>query len=66
MDYEQTIIAGNQYQSWLQDTSHILLRGKKRKVQTSDALAFSLISDAHVSLTSTFYFVGSRTRQPKF
>ncbi|CAH8389717.1 unnamed protein product [Eruca vesicaria subsp. sativa] len=33
MDYEQTIIAGPQYQSWLQDTSNILLRGKKRKAR---------------------------------
>ncbi|XP_019097295.1 PREDICTED: sister chromatid cohesion 1 protein 1-like [Camelina sativa] len=33
MDYEQTIIAGHVYQSWLQDTSHILCRGEKRKVR---------------------------------
>ncbi|AED90880.1 unnamed protein product [Arabidopsis thaliana] len=33
MDYEQTIIAGHVYQSWLQDTSDILCRGEKRKVR---------------------------------
>lgn len=38
MDYEQTIITGHVYQSWLQDTSDILCRGEKRKVQISERL----------------------------
>ncbi|XP_010543709.1 PREDICTED: sister chromatid cohesion 1 protein 1 isoform X2 [Tarenaya hassleriana] len=34
MDYEQTIISGHIYQSWLQDASDIISRGqKKRKAQ---------------------------------
>ena len=33
MDYEQTIIPGHIYQSWLQNTSDIVSRrGRKRKV----------------------------------
>lgn len=33
MDYEQTIIPGHIYQSWLQDVSDLIARrGRKRKV----------------------------------
>lgn len=36
MDYEQTIIPGNTYQSWLQNSSSIVSkRGRKRKVGAS-------------------------------
>lgn len=36
MDYEQTIIPGNTYQSWLQNSSSIVSkRGRKRKVRAS-------------------------------
>ncbi|KAF5736546.1 hypothetical protein HS088_TW14G00690 [Tripterygium wilfordii] len=36
MDYEQTIIAGHIYQSWLQDASEIISRrGRKRKASTT-------------------------------
>lgn len=38
MDYEQTIITGPEYQSWLQNTSNILMSGKKRKVQISELM----------------------------
>lgn len=42
MDYEQLVIPGNVYQSWLQDASDVVSRrGKKRKVY------FSLFHSTH-------------------
>ncbi|KAL0752349.1 hypothetical protein Bca101_034352 [Brassica carinata] len=54
MDYEQTIIAGNQYQSWLQDTSHILLRGKKRKARGPASPSFEVTKRMKMPLTQLF------------
>ncbi|GFP96852.1 sister chromatid cohesion 1 protein 1 [Phtheirospermum japonicum] len=43
MDYEQTVIPGQIYQSWLQNSSD-LVRGRKRQQQPMDALSMMKIS----------------------
>ncbi|CAH2074007.1 unnamed protein product [Thlaspi arvense] len=42
MDFEQTILAGPQYQSWLQDASNIVLKGKKRKTRGTITLSMKI------------------------
>ncbi|KAF8115186.1 hypothetical protein N665_0029s0032 [Sinapis alba] len=54
MDFEQTIIAGPQFQSWLQDTSHILLRGKKRKARGSASPSIEVTKRMKLPLTQLF------------
>ncbi|CAN7069506.1 unnamed protein product [Brassica rapa subsp. trilocularis] len=54
MDCEQTIIAGNQYQSWLQDTSHILLRGKKRKARGPASPSIEVTKRMKLPVTQLF------------
>ncbi|VVB13335.1 unnamed protein product [Arabis nemorensis] len=54
MDYEQTIIAGPEYQSWLQDTSNILLRGKKRKARGTATPRVEISKRIHMPPTQLF------------
>ncbi|KAL0736527.1 hypothetical protein Bca4012_012737 [Brassica carinata] len=54
MDNEQTIIAGPQFQSWLQDTSHILLRGKKRKARGPASPSIEVTKRMKLPLTQLF------------
>ncbi|EOA22311.1 hypothetical protein CARUB_v10002912mg, partial [Capsella rubella] len=54
MDYEQTIIAGHVYQSWLQDTSHILCRGEERKVRGTIRPGMKIFKRANMPPTQLF------------
>ncbi|ESQ40463.1 hypothetical protein EUTSA_v10013002mg [Eutrema salsugineum] len=54
MDYEQTILGGPQYQSWLQDASNILLGGKKRKARGTITLSMEISKRMNMPPTMLF------------
>ncbi|KAL1197030.1 Sister chromatid cohesion 1 protein 1 [Cardamine amara subsp. amara] len=54
MDYEQTIITGHDYQSWLQDASHILCRGEKRKARGTISPGMKFIKRVNMPPTQLF------------
>ncbi|CAA7031973.1 unnamed protein product [Microthlaspi erraticum] len=54
MDCEQTIIAGPEYQSWLQNTSNILMSGKKRKTRGTITLCMEISKRMNMPPTQLF------------